>query len=73
MTSGQSNLSCYSDGLMGYQDPKHRIGWPKEGAKFIHYNARAELPAVGLLYLRPERDPQPASSKRWGLPGAEAG
>ena len=35
---GQSNLSCYSDGLMGYQTPNiDRVA--KEGAKFIHYYA----------------------------------
>ncbi|MFM7264538.1 MAG: hypothetical protein ACKOZW_02895, partial [Cyanobium sp.] len=35
---GQSNLSCYSHGLMGYQTPNiDRVA--KEGAKFIHYYA----------------------------------
>jgi len=33
---GQSNLSCYSHGLMGYQTPNiDRVA--KEGAKYIHY------------------------------------
>jgi arylsulfatase len=49
---GQSNLSCYSHGLMGYQTPNiDRLA--TEGAKFIHYYAeqsctagRAEDPTI---------------------------
>ena len=41
---GQSNLSCYSHGLMGYETPNiDRVA--REGTKFIHYYAEQSCTA----------------------------
>ncbi|WP_255000325.1 sulfatase-like hydrolase/transferase [Cyanobium sp. Alchichica 3B3-8F6] len=47
---GQSNLSCYSHGLMGYETPNiDRVA--KEGAKFIHYYAEQSCTAGRSAFI----------------------
>ena len=54
---GQSNLSCYSNGLMGYRTPNiDRVA--AEGVLFTDYYARAELHRrTGGVHHRPEPVP----------------
>ncbi len=68
---GQSNLSCYSDGLMGYQTPNiDRVA--KEGARFIHYYAEQSCTAGRAAFISGQSVIRTGLSKV-GLPGAEAG
>jgi arylsulfatase len=47
---GQSNLSCYSDGLMGYKTPNiDRVA--KEGGRFIHYYAEQSCTAGRAAFI----------------------
>ncbi|WP_461555890.1 sulfatase-like hydrolase/transferase [Synechococcus sp.] len=68
---GQSNLSCYSHGLMGYQTPNiDRVA--KEGAKFIHYYAEQSCTAGRSAFISGQSVYRTGLSKV-GLPGAENG
>ena len=68
---GQSNISCYSDGLMGYQTPNiDRVA--KEGAKFIHYYAEQSCTAGRAAFITGQSVFRTGLSKV-GLPGAELG
>ena len=68
---GQSNLSCYSDGLMGYQTPNiDRVA--KEGGKFIHYYAEQSCTAGRSAFISGQSVFRTGLSKV-GLPGAEMG
>ncbi|MCT0208940.1 sulfatase-like hydrolase/transferase, partial [Synechococcus sp. CS-1332] len=68
---GQSNLSCYSDGLMGYQTPNiDRVA--KEGGKFIHYYAEQSCTAGRAAFITGQSVFRTGLSKV-GLPGAEQG
>ena len=68
---GQSNLSCYSDGLMGYQTPNiDRVA--KEGGKFIHYYAEQSCTAGRAAFISGQSVFRTGLSKV-GLPGAELG
>jgi arylsulfatase len=68
---GQSNLSCYSHGLMGYQTPNiDRVA--KEGAKFIHYYAEQSCTAGRAAFITGQSVFRTGLSKV-GLPGAEQG
>ena len=68
---GQSNLSCYSHGLMGYQTPN--IDWvAKEGAKFVHYYAEQSCTAGRAAFISGQSVFRTGLSKV-GLPGAEQG
>jgi arylsulfatase len=68
---GQSNLSCYSHGLMGYQTPNiDRVA--KEGAKFIHYYAEQSCTAGRAAFITGQSVYRTGLSKV-GLPGAEQG
>jgi arylsulfatase len=68
---GQSNLSCYSDGLMGYQTPNiDRIA--KEGVRFIHYYAEQSCTAGRAAFITGQSVFRTGLSKV-GLPGAEVG
>jgi arylsulfatase A-like enzyme len=68
---GQSNLSCYSHGLMGYETPNiDRVA--KEGAKFIHYYAEQSCTAGRAAFITGQSVFRTGLSKV-GLPGAEQG
>ncbi|MEB3264629.1 MAG: sulfatase-like hydrolase/transferase, partial [Synechococcus sp.] len=68
---GQSNLSCYSDGLMGYQTPNiDRVA--KEGGRFIHYYAEQSCTAGRAAFISGQSVFRTGLSKV-GLPGAELG
>ena len=68
---GQSNLSCYSHGLMGYQTPNiDRVA--NEGAKFIHYYAEQSCTAGRSAFISGQSVYRTGLSKV-GLPGAENG
>jgi arylsulfatase A-like enzyme len=68
---GQSNLSCYSLGLMGYQTPNiDRLA--REGAKFIHYYAEQSCTAGRAAFITGQSVYRTGLSKV-GLPGAELG
>jgi len=68
---GQSNLSCYSDGLMGYQTPNiDRVA--NEGGRFIHYYAEQSCTAGRAAFISGQSVFRTGLSKV-GLPGAELG
>ncbi|MEB3331673.1 MAG: sulfatase-like hydrolase/transferase, partial [Synechococcaceae cyanobacterium] len=68
---GQSNLSCYSHGLMGYQTPNiDRVA--NEGAKFIHYYAEQSCTAGRAAFITGQSVYRTGLSKV-GLPGADLG
>jgi arylsulfatase A-like enzyme len=68
---GQSNLSCYSNGLMGYETPNiDRVA--KEGAKFIHYYAEQSCTAGRAAFISGQSVYRTGLSKV-GLPGSELG
>ncbi len=68
---GQSNLSCYSDGLMGYQTPNiDRVA--REGGRFIHYYAEQSCTAGRAAFISGQSVFRTGLSKV-GLPGAELG
>ena len=49
---GITNLSCYSDGLMGYETPNiDRIA--KEGIRFLHYYGEQSCTASLALSIAP--------------------
>ena len=68
---GQSNLSCYSDGLMGYHTPNiDRVA--NEGGRFIHYYAEQSCTAGRAAFISGQSVFRTGLSKV-GLPGAELG
>lgn len=68
---GQSNLSCYSDGLMGYKTPNiDRLA--KEGVRFNHYYAEQSCTAGRAAFITGQSVFRTGLSKV-GLPGAELG
>jgi arylsulfatase len=68
---GQSNLSCYSDGLMGYQTPNiDRVA--KEGGRFIHSYAEQSCTAGRAAFISGQSVFRTGLSKV-GMPGAELG
>ncbi len=68
---GQSNLSCYSHGVMGYQTPNiDRIA--KEGALFTDYYAEQSCTAGRAAFITGQSVFRTGLSKV-GLPGADQG
>jgi arylsulfatase A-like enzyme len=68
---GISNLSCYSDGLMGYQTPNiDRVA--KEGMRFIHYYGEQSCTAGRAAFITGQSVFRTGLSKV-GLPGAPLG
>ncbi len=68
---GQSNLSCYTDGLMGYKTPNiDRLA--KEGVRFNHYYAEQSCTAGRAAFITGQSVFRTGLSKV-GLPGATLG
>ncbi|MBW4698705.1 MAG: arylsulfatase [Aphanocapsa lilacina HA4352-LM1] len=68
---GISNLSCYSDGLMGYKTPNiDRVA--KEGMKFLHYYGEQSCTAGRAAFITGQSVFRSGLSKV-GLPGAALG
>jgi arylsulfatase len=68
---GQSNLSCYSDSLMGYKTPNiDRVA--KEGGRFIHYYAEQSCTAGRAAFISGQNVFRTGLSKV-GMPGAPLG
>jgi arylsulfatase len=68
---GITNLSCYSDGLMGYDTPNiDRIG--KEGIRFLHYYGEQSCTAGRAAFLTGQHGLRTGLTKV-GLPGAPMG
>jgi arylsulfatase len=68
---GISNLSCYSDGLMGYVTPNiDRIA--KEGLRFLHYYGEQSCTAGRAAFLTGQHGIRTGLTKV-GFPGAPMG
>ncbi|MBF2008797.1 MAG: arylsulfatase [Chlorogloeopsis fritschii C42_A2020_084] len=68
---GISNLSCYSDGLMGYRTPNiDRIA--NEGMRFIHYYGEQSCTAGRAAFITGQSVFRTGLSKV-GMPGASVG
>src|SRR5687767_15790079 len=68
---GVSNLSCYSDGLMGYRTPSiDRIA--SEGVRFTDYYAEQSCTAGRSAFITGQSTLRTGLSKV-GMPGADAG
>ena len=68
---GITNLSCYSDGLMGYTTPNiDRIG--KEGIRFLHYYGEQSCTAGRAAFLTGQHGLRSGLTKV-GFPGAPMG
>ena len=68
---GITNLSCYSDGLMGYETPNiDRIG--KEGIRFLHYYGEQSCTAGRAAFLTGQHGLRTGMTKV-GFPGAPMG
>jgi arylsulfatase A-like enzyme len=68
---GITNLSCYSDGLMGYVTPNiDRIA--KEGLRFLHYYAEQSCTAGRAAFLTGQHGLRTGLTKV-GFPGAPMG
>jgi len=68
---GVTNVSCYSDGLMGYETPNiDRIG--KEGLRFLHYYAEQSCTAGRAAFLTGQHGIRTGLTKV-GFPGAPMG
>lgn len=68
---GITNLSCYSDGLMGYDTPNiDRIA--KEGIRFLHYYGEQSCTAGRAAFLTGQHGLRTGLTKV-GLPGAPMG
>src|SRR4029079_17117319 len=68
---GVTNLSCYSDGLMGYDTPNiDRIG--KEGLRFLQYYGEQSCTAGRAAFLTGQHGIRTGLSKV-GFPGAPMG
>jgi arylsulfatase len=68
---GISNLSCYSDGLMGYRTPNiDRIA--EEGARFTDYYGEQSCTAGRAAFITGQ-NPYRTGLTKVGLPGADIG
>ena len=68
---GQSNLSCYSDGVMGYRTPNiDRIA--AEGVLFTDYYAEQSCTAGRAAFITGQ-NPYRTGLTKVGMPGAELG
>ncbi len=68
---GITNLSCYSDGLMGYETPNiDRIA--EEGLRFLHYYAEQSCTAGRAAFLTGQHGIRTGLTKV-GFPGAPMG
>jgi arylsulfatase A-like enzyme len=68
---GQSNLSCYSDGLMGYRTPNiDRIA--AEGARFTDYYGEQSCTAGRAAFITGQ-NPYRTGMTKVGMPGADIG
>src|SRR3954451_21539022 len=68
---GISNLSCYSDGLMGYRTPNiDRIA--DEGARFTDYYGEQSCTA-GRAAVITGQNPYRTGLTKVGMPGADIG
>jgi Sulfatase len=68
---GQRNLSCYSDGVMGYRTPNiDRIAG--EGARFTDYYGEQNCTA-GRAALMTGQNPYRTGLTKVGMPGAPLG
>ncbi len=68
---GQSNLSCYSDGLMGYRTPNiDRLA--EEGAKFTDYYGEQSCTAGRAAFITGQ-NPYRTGLTKVGMPGADIG
>jgi arylsulfatase A-like enzyme len=68
---GQSNLSCYSDGLMGYRTPNiDRIA--SEGARFTDYYGEQSCTAGRAAFITGQ-NPYRTGLTKVGFPGADIG
>jgi arylsulfatase len=68
---GQSNLSCYSDGLMGYQTP-HIDRIAEEGARFTDYYGEQSCTAGRAAFITGQ-NPYRTGLTKVGMPGADIG
>ena len=69
---GISNISAYSDGLLGYRTPNiDRIA--KEGVKFTDYYAEQSCTAGRSTFITGQTGLRTGLTKVVGLPGAKAG
>ena len=68
---GQSNLSCYSDGVMGYRTPNiDRIA--EEGVRFTDYYGEQSCTAGRAAFITGQ-NPYRTGLTKVGLPGADLG
>ncbi len=68
---GQSNLSCYSDGVMGYRTPNiDRIA--DEGARFTDYYGEQSCTAGRAAFITGQ-NPYRTGLTKVGMPGADIG
>ena len=68
---GQSNLSCYSDGLMGYRTPNiDRIA--EEGVRFADYYGEQSCTAGRAAFITGQ-NPYRTGLTKVGMPGADIG
>ena len=68
---GITNVSCYSDGLMGYETPNiDRIG--REGLRFLHYYGEQSCTAGRAAFLTGQHGIRTGLTKV-GFPGAPMG
>lgn len=68
---GMTNLSCYSDGLMGYETPNiDRLA--KEGLRFLHYYGEQSCTAGRAAFLTGQHGIRTGLTKV-GYPGAPMG
>jgi arylsulfatase len=68
---GQSNLSCYSDGLMGYRTPNiDRVA--AEGVRFTDYYGEQSCTAGRAAFITGQ-NPYRTGLTKVGLPGADLG
>jgi arylsulfatase len=68
---GQSNLSCYSDGLMGYRTP-HIDRIADEGVRFTDYYGEQSCTAGRAAFITGQ-NPYRTGLTKVGLPGADIG
>jgi arylsulfatase A-like enzyme len=68
---GQSNLSCYSDGLMGYRTP-HIDRIAAEGVRFTDYYGEQSCTAGRAAFITGQ-NPYRTGLTKVGLPGADIG
>ena len=62
---GITNISAYSDGLMGYETPNiDRIA--KEGIRFLHYYGEQSCTAGRAAFLTGQHGLRTGLTKKWG-------